>query len=90
MIETEMIEKLFVGGEWIESSASGETFDVINPANGAVLAALPDGGREDTQRAIDAAATAQPGWAQTTPAYRANIMRGPPDLCTSARNTWRA
>ena len=76
MIETEMIEKLFVGGEWIESSASGETFDVINPANGAVLAALPDGGREDTQRAIDAAATAQPGWAQTTPAYRANIMRG--------------
>jgi succinate-semialdehyde dehydrogenase/glutarate-semialdehyde dehydrogenase len=75
MIETEMIEKLFVGGEWIESSASGETFDVINPANGAVLATLPDGGREDTQRAIDAAATAQPGWAQTTAAYRANIMR---------------
>ena len=27
-----MIEKLFVGGEWIESSASEETFDVINPA----------------------------------------------------------
>ena len=75
MIETEMIEKLFVGGEWIESSASGETFDVINPANGAVLATLPDGGREDTQRAIDAAATAQPGWAQKTAAYRANIMR---------------
>jgi succinate-semialdehyde dehydrogenase / glutarate-semialdehyde dehydrogenase len=75
MIETEMIEKLFVGGEWIGSSASGETFDVVNSANGAVLVSLPDGGREDTQRAIDAAATAQPGWAQTTAAYRANIMR---------------
>src|SRR5215213_6595521 len=74
MIETEMIEKLFVSGEWIESSTSGETFDVINPANGTVLATLPDGGREDAQRAIDAASTAQPGWAQTTAAYRAGIM----------------
>jgi acyl-CoA reductase-like NAD-dependent aldehyde dehydrogenase len=38
MIETEMIEKLFVGGEWIGSSASGGTFDVINPATKEVLA----------------------------------------------------
>jgi hypothetical protein len=29
MIETEMIQMLFVAGEWIESSTSGETFDVM-------------------------------------------------------------
>ena len=56
MIESEMIQKLFVGGGWKESSASGETFDVINPADGAVLATLPDAGREDTQPASDARA----------------------------------
>jgi succinate-semialdehyde dehydrogenase/glutarate-semialdehyde dehydrogenase len=75
MIETEMIEKLFVAGEWVEASTSGETFDVINPANGTVLATLPDGGREDTRRAIDAAAAAQQEWAETTAQYRAGIMR---------------
>ena len=45
MIETEMVEKLFVGGEWIGSSASGESFDAINPAKGALLATLPHAGR---------------------------------------------
>jgi len=75
MIETEMIEKLFVGGEWKESAASGGTFDVINPANGTVLATLPDAGREEMQLAIDAAAKAQSEWAQTTAQYRAGIMR---------------
>ena len=69
MIETETIQKLLAGGEWMVPSASGEIFDAINPANSTVLATLPDGGREDTQQAIDAAATAQPGWAETTPAY---------------------
>ncbi len=75
MIESEMIERLFVAGEWTEAAASGGTFDVINPANGTVLATLPDAGREDTQRAIDAAAEAQQEWAETTAQYRAGIMR---------------
>ena len=75
MIETEMMDGLFVGGGWSNSAASGETFDVINPANGEVLAALPDGGREEMQKAIDAAAAVQPEWGETTAAHRANIMR---------------
>src|SRR5215207_108115 len=75
MIDTEMIEELFVGGEWVEASTSGETFDVINPANGTVLATLPDAGREEMQLAIDAAAKAQSEWAQTNAQYRAGIMR---------------
>ncbi|MDP9409752.1 MAG: aldehyde dehydrogenase family protein, partial [Actinomycetota bacterium] len=69
MIETSMIDKLFVGGEWTSSAASGETFDVVNPANGEALATLPDGGRVEMQKAIDAAASVQADWAETTAAH---------------------
>ena len=70
-----MIAELFVGGEWTGSAASGGTFDVVNPANGETLAMLPDAGREEMQRAVDAAADVQPEWTATTAAYRATIMR---------------
>ena len=75
MIETSTIDKLFVGGEWSGSAASGKTFDVTNPANGETLATLPDAGHEEMQRAIDAAAAVQGEWASTTAQYRAGIMR---------------
>ena len=75
MIETSMMDNLFVGGEWTGSAASGKTFEVINPANGEVLATLPDGGREEMRKAIDEAASVQPDWAETTATHRANIMR---------------
>ena len=80
MIVAEVIEKLFVGGEWVGSAASGGTFDVTNPANNEPIATLPDAGWEETQRAIDAAARAQKEWAATTAAYRAEIMRRAADL----------
>ena len=79
MIETQMIEKLFVAGAWTDA-ASGATFDVTNPANNETIATLPDAGREEMQRAIDAAAAAQGEWAATTAAYRAGIMRRAADL----------
>ena len=46
--------KNYIGGEWVDA-ASGETFDVINPATEEVFATVPSGGREDAQRAIAAA-----------------------------------
>src|SRR5919199_440544 len=70
-----MIDSLFVGGEWSDSAASGKTFEVMNPANGETLATLPDAGREEMQRSIDAAAAVQQEWAATTAQYRAGIMR---------------
>ena len=75
MTETVLGDRLFVGGEWVEASATGETFDVVNPANGEVLATLPNGGREEMRRAIDAAAEAQREWGETTAVYRAGILR---------------
>jgi succinate-semialdehyde dehydrogenase / glutarate-semialdehyde dehydrogenase len=75
VIETTMIESLFVGGEWRDSAASGKTFDVTNPANGETLSTLPDAGREEMQSAIDAAAAVQEEWAATTAQYRSALMR---------------
>jgi succinate-semialdehyde dehydrogenase / glutarate-semialdehyde dehydrogenase len=75
MTETVLGDRLFVGGEWVEASATGETFDVVNPANGEVLATLPNGGREEMRRAIDAAAEVQREWGETTAVYRAGILR---------------
>jgi succinate-semialdehyde dehydrogenase/glutarate-semialdehyde dehydrogenase len=80
MIKTEMIEKLFVAGEWTDAAASGATFDVTNPANNQPIATLPDAGGEEMRRAIDAAAAVQEEWAATTAAYRAGIMRRATDL----------
>jgi succinate-semialdehyde dehydrogenase / glutarate-semialdehyde dehydrogenase len=80
MTETMLVGKLFVGGEWVESSASRRTFEVLNPANGEVLATLPDGGKEEMQRAIEAAAEAQGEWGETTAPERVSLwLRPAPD-----------
>ncbi len=71
----EMIQDLFVGGEWVSSAASEKTFEVTNPANGKTVAALPDAGGEEMQRAIDTSASVQGEWAGTTAGYRAGILR---------------
>ena len=75
MTETVLGDRLFVGGEWVASSATGKTFDVVNPANAEVLATLPDGGEAEMRRAVDAAAEAQREWGETTAHYRAGILR---------------
>lgn len=46
--------KNYIGGEWVDAQ-SGDTFEVINPANEEVVATVPSGGRDDAQRAIAAA-----------------------------------
>jgi len=65
--------KLFVGGEW-RDAASGETFEVTNPATLGPVATVPNGGKEEMRRAIDAAAAAQPAWGETTAAERSRIL----------------
>ena len=44
---------MFINGEWCESS-SGTSFDVTDPATGAVIGSMPDGGTVDAERAIGA------------------------------------
>lgn len=46
--------KAYINGEWT-GAASGKTFEVKNPANGKVIASVPDMNAADATVAIDAA-----------------------------------
>ena len=73
-------DKAYVAGEWVAASDSGKTFDVSNPSTGEVVATLPDMGRAETKRAIDAAYKAQKLWARKTGKERAGVLRKLYDL----------
>src|SRR5207247_5150051 len=47
-------KKLFIGGRWVES-ASGKTFETLDPATGQVLTRVAEAGAEDVDRAVAAA-----------------------------------
>jgi len=63
----------FIGGQFVDS-ASGETLDVENPANGQVIAKVPASDKEDVDRAVNAAETAFATWRQSTPQDRSLIL----------------
>jgi len=65
--------KMFVGGEWIESS-SGETMEVLNPATGEAIAEVPRGSVEDVERAVEAARKAWAEWRFKTPKDRMELL----------------
>ena len=52
--------KMVVGGEQVDA-ADGQTFEVISPVTGKVIATAPLGGREDVDRAVAAAQGALDG-----------------------------
>ena len=64
----------FVAGEWIDAD-SGGTFDVVDPADGSVVASVADLGVEETRRAIAAADAAQKEWAKKTAKERGVVLR---------------
>ena len=68
-------DKALVAGKWLDKSDSGKTFEVTNPSTGDVIAVLPDMGRDETARAIDAAHAAQKTWAKKAGKERAVLMR---------------
>ena len=44
----------YIGGEWVEADSRAR-FQVLDPADGAVLAEVADLGQAETRRAIEAA-----------------------------------
>ncbi|HLO34666.1 MAG TPA: gamma-aminobutyraldehyde dehydrogenase [Candidatus Deferrimicrobium sp.] len=75
---TETLERVktyqqFIGGHWVEA-ASGETLDVINPANDRVIAKVPRSSGEDVDRAVAAADAAFPAWGHATPGERSSAL----------------
>ncbi len=65
--------RMFIGGGWAEARG-GATFDVHDPASGAVVARVPLAGAADVDDAVAAARAAQPVWAGLAPAARARLM----------------
>src|SRR5881628_1590333 len=57
--------RMVIGGEPADA-VDGQTFEIVNPATGKVIATAPLGGRDDVDRAVAAAQTAfedRKGWA---------------------------
>ena len=66
--------KMLIDGEWVEA-ASGQTFEVRNPATGAVMARAADAGPADVDRAVKAARRAfESGWREVTGQERGRIL----------------
>lgn len=65
---------LWIGGQWVPA-ASGEEFDVINPADGSLLTRLARGSAVDVDRAVAAARVAFEGpWSRFTPIERQKLL----------------
>ena len=72
--------QLFIDGKFV-AAASGETFDVIDPATGQVFAHAAAGDRADIDMAVQAARRALDGaWSKTTPSQRARLLLRLADL----------
>ncbi|ANQ85112.1 succinate semialdehyde dehydrogenase [Azoarcus olearius] len=69
-----LLDAAFIDGEWIAAD-DGARFDVRNPADGSLVATVPDMGAAETRRAIAAADAALPAWRARTAKDRALILR---------------
>ncbi|APR05807.1 succinate semialdehyde dehydrogenase [Thauera chlorobenzoica] len=67
-------ELAYIDGAWTGAD-HGARFEVTDPADGRVLARVPDMGAAETRRAIDAAAAALPAWRARTAKERAAVLR---------------
>jgi len=61
----------FAGGKWLKAK---ETFDVLDPATGDVVAKVAKAGKAETQAAVKAASDAFPEWRKTTAKARSEIL----------------
>lgn len=73
LLETPREAHMLIAGAWC-SAADGATLPTIDPATGRTIGHIPDATPEDVDRAVAAARAAQPGWAQTPAALRAQIL----------------
>jgi succinate-semialdehyde dehydrogenase/glutarate-semialdehyde dehydrogenase len=70
---------MHIAGEWVESESRATT-EATSPATGEMIGTVPEGTREDAQRAIAAANAAWRGWAGLSAFERAHAMGRVADL----------
>lgn len=72
---TELLrEQCYINGQWRDAD-NGQTIDVTNPANGAVIARVPNMGAEETCEAITSAEVAQKQWRNMLAKERSDVLR---------------
>ena len=69
----EEIPNLIAGGS--APAASGEWLDKLRPADGTLLCRVARSGADDVARAVAAATSAQPEWAERTAVERGDVVR---------------
>ena len=67
-------QQAYLNGQWCEADHGART-DIFNPATGEKLGSVPNMGRAETRRAIEAARLAQPAWRRLTAKERAGRLR---------------
>ncbi|MGX1085686.1 NAD-dependent succinate-semialdehyde dehydrogenase [Pseudomonas sp. AP3_22 TE3818] len=67
----------FIDGQW---SSGGQTYPVLNPANGELIAEVQKAGAEETRLAIEAANRALPAWRKLTAKERSQRLKRWSDL----------
>lgn len=65
--------KNYINGEYVLPVAD-RWIDNYNPSNGEVYGQIPNSGKEDVEKAYEAAATAFPSWSNTTLEERSQIL----------------
>ena len=80
-------KKMLIDGKWV-SAVSGESFEVMNPATGNVIAHVPEGDKADIDAAVRAARRAfEAGpWASMSPSDRSKIIWRIGDLISKYRD----
>jgi acyl-CoA reductase-like NAD-dependent aldehyde dehydrogenase len=73
---------MFVAGEW---TTSGARMEATSPATGEVIGTVPEGTREDVQRAITEANRAWPAWAALSAFERAAVIDRVADIIEERR-----
>ena len=72
-------EQVYIGGVWLPAR-SGRTLEVLDPASGQHIGAVPSCDEHDTRAAIDAAQAALPAWSAMSAHARAALLRKWHDL----------
>ncbi|MGD8929344.1 MAG: NAD-dependent succinate-semialdehyde dehydrogenase [Lysobacterales bacterium] len=78
-------EQAYVNGEWVSAGDDGK-FPVTNPADGSLVAHVPELGVNGARQAIEAANAAWPAWRSKTAKERAAILRRWYDLMVSNKD----
>jgi succinate-semialdehyde dehydrogenase/glutarate-semialdehyde dehydrogenase len=69
-----MKQSNLIGGEWVGAD-SGETIDVNDPATGKIIGTVPNGGRDETRSAIEAAQESFESFSKTSALERSQLLR---------------